>query len=73
MRALRFVAVLIPMLIAPLSAQDRLLASGNPPLTEGAVAAAAKFYEWALDVRLSEPQYLEFERLLTDHWKQTGG
>ena len=73
MRSLRFVAVLIPMLFAPLSAQDRLLASGNPPLTEGAVAAAAKFYEWALDVRLSEPQYLEFERLLTDQWKQPGG
>jgi hypothetical protein len=64
---------LIPVVSASLSAQDRLLVPGNPPLTEGAVAVAAKFYEWALDVRLSEPQYLEFERLLADRWRQPGG
>src|SRR5262245_20875498 len=77
MRALRLiycVAVLIPVVSAPLTAQDRLLVSGNPALTEGAVSVAAKFYEWSLDFRLSEPQYLEFERLLTARWKQpTGG
>jgi len=76
MRALRClwcIAVLIPVVSAPLPAQDRLLVSGNPPLTEGAVAVAAKFYEWALDVRLSEPQYVEFERLVADRWKQPGG
>ena len=70
---LRCIAVLIAVVSAPLRAQDRLLVSGNPPLTEGAVAVAAKFYEWALDVRLSEPQYVEFEQLLANRWKQPGG
>ena len=69
---LRCVAVLIPAVAGPLPAQDRLLVSGNPPLTEASTEAAAKFYEWALDVRLSEPQYREFERLLADRWKQPG-
>ena len=73
LRCLCCVAVLIPVFSAPLSAQDRLLASGNPPLTEGTVAGVAKFYEWALDLRLTESQYLEFERLLVDRWKQPGG
>ena len=76
MRTLRYLyhaAVLIPVITAALPAQDRVLVAGNPPLTEGAVASAAKLYEWALDVRLSEPQYLEFERLLADRWKQAGG
>jgi len=76
MRALRCiccVAVVIPIVSASLSAQDRLIAAGNPPLTEGAVAGAAKFYEWALDFRLSEPEYLELERLLGNRWKQWGG
>jgi hypothetical protein len=76
LRRLRRVVAAVPLLIlvipAPLRAQDRLLVSGNPPLTEGAVAVAAKFYEWALDVRLSEPQYVEFERLVTERWKQPG-
>jgi hypothetical protein len=69
---LRCVAVLIPAVARPLPAQDRLLVSGNPALTEAATEAASKFYEWALDVRLSEPQYREFEQLLADRWKQPG-
>jgi hypothetical protein len=75
MRALRClcVAILIPVVSRQLPAQDRLLVAGNPPLTEGSVAVAAKFYEWALDIRLSEPQYLDFQRLLADRWKQPGG
>ena len=76
MRALHYircVAVLIPAVAGPLPAQDRLLVSGNPPLTEATAEAVAKFYEWALDVRLSEPQYLAFERLLADRWKRPGG
>ena len=76
MRALRClccIAVLITVVSAPVPAQDRVLVSGNPPLTEGTVAAAAKFYEWALDFRLSEPQYLEIERLFGDRWRQPGG
>ena len=74
MRALRClcVAILIPVVSSRLPAQDRMLVAGSPPLTEGSVAVAAKFYEWALDVRLSEPQYLEFQRLLADRWKQPG-
>jgi hypothetical protein len=73
LRHLRCLALLIPATAAPLHAQDRVLVSGNPPLTEATVAAAAKLHEWALDVRLSEPQYLEFERLVADRWKQPGG
>jgi hypothetical protein len=72
LRCLRYIALLIPAVAGPLRAQDRLLVPGNPPLTETAVAVAAQFYEWALDVRLSEAQYLEFERLLMDRWKQPG-
>ena len=73
LRCLRYIALLIPAVAGPLRAQDRLLVPGNPPLTETAVAIAAQFYEWALDVRLSEAQYHEFERLLVDRWKQPGG
>ncbi|AHG93409.1 hypothetical protein J421_5874 (plasmid) [Gemmatirosa kalamazoonensis] len=70
---LRCVAVLLPAIAGPLFAQDRVLVPGNPPLTEAAVGTAAQLYEWALDVRLNEPQYHEFERLLVDRWKQPGG
>ena len=73
LRCFRYIALLIPAVAGPLHAQDRLLVPGNPPLTEAAVAAAAQFYEWALDVRLSEAQYPEFERLLVDRWKQPRG
>src|SRR6476620_8323072 len=76
MKALRWlccVVVMIPGTSARLAAQDRVLVAGNPPLTEGAVAAAAKFHEWALDLRLSEAQYLDFERLVADRWKRPGG
>src|SRR5678815_4017503 len=70
---LRYLALLIPAVAGPLGAQDRLLAPGNPPLTAAGVTVAAQFYEWALDVRLNEAQYREFERLLVDRWKQSGG
>lgn len=73
LRWLLYTTLLVPAVAGPLRAQDRLLATGNPPLTEATVAGAAQFYEWGLDVRLSEPQYLEFERLLVDRWKQAGG
>jgi hypothetical protein len=73
LRWLRYIALAIPAVAAPLRAQDRLLVPGNPPLTEAAAAGAAQFYEWALDVRLSEAQWSEFERLLVDRWKQPGG
>jgi hypothetical protein len=73
LRCFRCVAVLLLAVAGSLPAQDRVLAPGNPPLTEAAAEAAAKFYEWALDVRLSEPQYVAFERLLADRWKQPGG
>ena len=73
LRCLRYTALLIPAVAGPLRAQDRLLVPGNPPLTEATVAVAAQFYEWALDVRLSEAQYPEFERLLVDRWRQPGG
>jgi len=73
LRWLRDTALLIPALAGPLFAQDRVLVSGDPALTEATVAAAAQFYEWALDVRLSEPQYVEFSRLLVDRWQQPGG
>ena len=72
LRCLRYITLLVPAVAGPLRAQDRLLVPGNPPLTEAAVAAAAQFYEWSLDVRLSEAQYPEFERLLADRWKQPG-
>ena len=70
---LRYIALLILVVAAPLRAQDRVLSPGNPPLTAAAVTVAGQFYEWALDVRLSEPQYREFERVLVDRWKQPGG
>jgi hypothetical protein len=73
LRCLLYTTLLVPAVAGPLRAQDRLLAPGNRPLTEATVAGAAQFYEWGLDVRLSEPQYLEFERLLVDRWKQAGG
>jgi hypothetical protein len=72
LRFVRYIAFLIPAVIRQLDAQDRLLVAGRPPLTEAAVAAAAQFYEWSLDVRLNEPQYVEFERLLVDRWKGQG-
>jgi len=73
LRCLRAIAVLVSVVPAPVLAQDRLVVPGNPPLTEGAVAAAAKFHEWALEVRLGEAQYLEFERLAADQWKRPKG
>jgi hypothetical protein len=63
---------MITAVVGPLYGQDRLLVPGNPPLTAAGVAVAAQFYEWALDVRLSEAQYRDFERLLADRWKQSG-
>lgn len=69
----RYIALLILAVAAPLGAQDRLLVPGNPPLTEAVVASGAQFYEWALDVRLNEAQYREFQGLLVDRWKQPGG
>jgi hypothetical protein len=72
-RCLRYIALLIPAVAGSLRAQDRLLAPGNPPLTATAVTVAAQFYEWALDVRLSEAEYRDFERLLVERWNQPGG
>src|SRR5678815_3731639 len=72
LRCLRYVTLMTTTITGALQAQGAL-ASGNPPLTEAHVSAAAQFYEWALDVRLSEGQYREFGRILAGRWNLPGG
>ena len=72
LRCLRYVTLMTTTITGALHAQGAL-ASGNSPLTEAHVSAAAQFYEWALDVRLSEGQYREFGRILAGRWNLPGG
>jgi hypothetical protein len=51
-------------------ADERVLAEGNPPLTQKTVDQFAGYFQWILDVELTEAQRDELRRLVVDVWEK---
>jgi len=51
-----------------LHAAPRVIAPGNPPLTDDMAGKAAGFFEWLLEVRFTPAQQQEYERRLARDW-----
>jgi hypothetical protein len=59
----------------PLPHADRkddptVLVPGAPPLTQGMMDRGIDVWEWVLDLRLTEPQRAQWQKLWTDGWKK---
>lgn len=50
-------------------AQSRILAQGNPPLTESAFARLTDMFEFSLDAHFSNEQLTELKRQIIAQWK----
>src|ERR1044071_2665988 len=65
--ALLFILLLTPFGSA--SAQSRVLAGGEPPLTEATVDDVAEFFGWLFETRFTPAQRRELERVLVATWR----
>jgi hypothetical protein len=50
--------------------RNPILVAGTPPLTQESVDTWRRVVEWALDVRLTEQQRQEYQRLFINAWQQ---
>ncbi len=66
--ALLFCAVI---LVTAASAQNKILADGNPPLTDAMVERYSDLFEWSLDVSFSAQDRAAIEKEFVKYW-QTG-
>ncbi len=79
MKSIKIFALIAPMLMTSIvwaqqpvgrgNAEDRALAQGEPPLTQGAVNRLIGFFEWALDIRLNRAERAEFQRQRIAEWR----
>lgn len=51
------------------NAEDRMLAQGEPPLTQVAADRLIGFFEWALDIRFTRAERAEFQRQRIAEWR----
>src|SRR5262249_18735556 len=57
-------------LLTRYSEAHRVLARGNPPLTQGLADRIADYWEWALDIRLDQRERLELQQFQIAMWPQ---
>ncbi|HEX8195799.1 MAG TPA: hypothetical protein VF571_06270 [Pyrinomonadaceae bacterium] len=67
---LAFIAILSFASAAFGQTRDRVLAQGNPPLTESIVSRVQGVFEWTFNANFDERQSAEFRRILVGYWQQ---
>jgi hypothetical protein len=74
MNAIRYFAAAAALVLlgglTPALSQDKLLVPGDPPLTQEAVNLYRQPLEWALDIRLTEPQRQQWQQLFIREWNK---
>jgi len=66
---LRTIALLaLSTLCAGAKAEETVLVPGRPPLTTAMTDKAAKFFEWALDLRFTPEQFEDFRAMTVRDW-----
>lgn len=66
---LALLALMLLTLARPAAAQSRVLAGGEPPLTEATVDDVAEFFGWLFEARFTPAQRGELERVLVATWR----
>lgn len=67
---LAFIAILSFASVSFAQSRDRVLAQGNPPLTESTVSRVQEVFEWTFNSAFDEPQSAEFRRIIVGYWQQ---
>jgi hypothetical protein len=67
--ALMVVALLLLGMLNFARGADKVLASGDPPLTQSLLEKRLKYLEWLLDTQFTAKQRTDYQRLLMQTWK----